>query len=126
MRVLITGVAGFTGRYVAAELIEAGHTVTGLVHPHASDSVSTIDMPDVAVQVADLLDRNRLAEVVNGLEVDAVVHLAAISYVAHGDADELYRSNVVGTRNLLEVLDAGSARPHIVVLASSANIYGNA
>jgi nucleoside-diphosphate-sugar epimerase len=57
---------------------------------------------------------------------DVVVHLAAIAFVAHNDADQMYRVNVVGTRNLLEALAAGSHKPSSVLLASSANIYGNA
>jgi nucleoside-diphosphate-sugar epimerase len=122
MRVLITGAAGFTGRYVAAELIGAGHTVTGLVHPgHGATRV-----PEVELRTVDLLDRGALRSAIGALDLDAVVHLAAISFVAHGDADELYRTNVVGTRNLLDVLDGSGHSPRIVVLASSANIYGNA
>ena len=54
-----------------------------------------------------------------------VAHLAAIAFVAHGDADAIYRTNVVGTRNLLERANQES-RPKAVLLASSANIYGNA
>jgi nucleoside-diphosphate-sugar epimerase len=54
------------------------------------------------------------------------VHLAGIAFVAHNDADQMYRVNVVGTRNLLEALAAGSHKPSSVLLASSANIYGNA
>jgi nucleoside-diphosphate-sugar epimerase len=117
-RVLITGIAGFTGEYVAAELRNAGYDVIGLVHPGGSTEPGS--------HAVDLLDREHLLSVVSALDVDAVLHLAAISFVAHGDADELYRANIVGTRNLLEAVDGMRRTPRIVVLASSANIYGNA
>jgi GDP-6-deoxy-D-talose 4-dehydrogenase len=45
--------------------------------------------------------------------------------VAHGDVDAIYRTNVVGTRHLLESLAALPRRPGAVLLASSANVYGN-
>lgn len=122
-RVLVTGVNGFTGRYVVAELLRHGHEVVGLAQPGGPAGVR----PDgVHVHPADLLDRNTVRSLVAGLEVDAVVHLAAISFVAHGDADEIYRTNVVGTRNLLEALTGLAEPPRIVLLASSANVYGNA
>jgi GDP-6-deoxy-D-talose 4-dehydrogenase len=121
-RVLVTGVSGFTGRYVAAELIDAGHQVVGLAHADSSGS----PVPGVDVHRADLLDRAALRSVVDAVRPDAVVHLAAVAFVAHGDADEMYRSNVVGTRNLLDALSDAGQRPRIVALASSANIYGNA
>jgi nucleoside-diphosphate-sugar epimerase len=120
--VLITGAAGFTGRHVAAELLGAGYEVHGLVHPGGG----TAAVEDVELHRADLLDRDGLRSVVTALNPDAVLHLAAISFVAHGDADELYRANVVGTRNLLESLTEAPRQPRIVALASSANVYGNA
>ncbi|WP_247646423.1 NAD-dependent epimerase/dehydratase family protein [Deefgea sp. CFH1-16] len=46
-------------------------------------------------------------------------------FVAHGDVDAIYRSNVVGTRNLLQAIKLAKHRPRAVLLASSANIYGN-
>jgi nucleoside-diphosphate-sugar epimerase len=122
MRVLITGVTGFTGRHVAEQLVGAGHDVVGLVRPEVS---APDHLPGVELHEAELLDRAGLRAVVAQADADAVLHLAAIAYVAHGDADEMYRSNIVGTRNLLDVLDSARTQPRIVVLASSANIYGN-
>jgi GDP-6-deoxy-D-talose 4-dehydrogenase len=117
-RVLVTGMGGFTGQYVAAELREAGYEVVGLSQATGA--------ADATMHAVDLCDRHALGAFMAGQHFDAVVHLAAISFVAHGDADAIYRVNIVGTRNLLEALDSSAARPRIVVLASSANIYGNA
>lgn len=117
-RALLTGYHGFTGRYVARELETAGYEVVGLVHdgePAAPDAVR-----------ANLLDRSAVRRAVELARADVVIHLAAISFVAHGDVDEIYRVNIVGTRNLLDALASAAHAPRMVVLASSANIYGNA
>jgi nucleoside-diphosphate-sugar epimerase len=117
-RALLTGRNGFTGRYVAAELEAAGYVVVGLSdrpEPSGSGSIT-----------ANLLDREAVAAAVAEVRPDVVLHLAAISFVAHGDVDEIYRVNVVGTRNLLDALAQLVQKPRIVVLASSANVYGNA
>lgn len=116
-RALITGSAGFTGRYVAQELRAAGYQVHGIVAPG-----SAAGMDEFSV---DLNDRAGLAAVVQQVQPDVVVHLAAIAFVGHGDAEQIYRVNVAGTRNLLEALAGLAQRPAAVLLASSANIYGN-
>jgi nucleoside-diphosphate-sugar epimerase len=54
-----------------------------------------------------------------------VVHLAAISFVGHADDTAFYGVNVVGTMNLLAGLAALPVKPSKVLLASSANVYGN-
>lgn len=117
-RALVTGIHGFTGGYVARELEACGYRVIGLVHDN--------EPPCEGVLRADLLNRQAVRRALAKADVDAVIHLAAIAFVAHDDVDEIYRVNVVGTRNLLEALSEASKRPRVVVLASSANIYGNA
>ena len=121
MKVLITGVDGFTGRYLAAELVEAGHDVAGLIHHPLQEPV-----PGVHLHECDLAESFAVRGVVEKLRPDWVAHLAAISFVAHGDVEAIYRTNVVGTRNLLEALAGQDVRPTSVLLASSANVYGNA
>jgi nucleoside-diphosphate-sugar epimerase len=114
-RILLTGHSGFTGHYVRRELEAAGHEVIGLAQTHSGSG-----------QPVDLLDRNALHAAVHAAAPDAVIHLAAIAFVAHDDVESLYRVNVAGTRNLLAALASLPQPPRAVILASSANVYGNA
>lgn len=119
-KVLITGANGFTGRYLVNALQAKGYEVHGLerqesAQPHCSQ-----------LHVADLDDEAGMLHIINRVQPDYVVHLAAISFVAHGEADEIYRVNLLGTRHLLAALRKATAKPNAVLLASSANIYGNA
>ncbi|WP_426115197.1 NAD-dependent epimerase/dehydratase family protein [Massilia sp. PWRC2] len=117
-RALVTGINGFTGAYVAAELSQAGYQVFGTVSPQ--------QRPGRQQFAVDLGDAPALEAVVAQVLPDVVVHLAAISFVAHADIDVIYRVNIGGTRNLLAALAASPHRCRKVLLASSANVYGNA
>ncbi|WP_027081804.1 NAD-dependent epimerase/dehydratase family protein [Lysobacter sp. HA18] len=114
---LVTGAGGFTGRFVSQALTEAGFDVVGWTHAGgAGNGLRSVELRDAA----------SVREAVVDAAPDVVVHLAAIAFVAHGDADELYRVNLMGTRHLLGALASLEAVPHNVILASSANVYGNA
>ncbi|CQI89616.1 GDP-mannose 4%2C6-dehydratase [Yersinia rohdei] len=115
-RALITGIQGFTGHYMAAELSAAGYRVFGL-------GSQPLDNPDY-FQV-DLLDVAGLNSAIEQVKPNLVVHLAAIAFVGHGDAAAFYDVNVVGTRNLLAALSNVAENIEAVLLASSANVYGN-
>ena len=105
MKILLTGAAGFTGFFFKLAAEAAGHQVL----------VLQANLTDKVTVVADVLQA----------APDAVVHLAAISFVGHADETAFYSVNVVGTMNLLSALAALSTKPRCVLLASSANIYGN-
>lgn len=117
-RALITGLRGFTGHYLAKELEAAGYQIFGTAHG--------AELAGPGVFSVDLCDPEAVARLVAEVCPSVVAHLAAIPFVAHGDVDAIYRVNVVGTRNLLEALAALDTQPRCVLLASSANIYGNA
>lgn len=119
-RILVTGVNGFTGRHLTALLAEQGHEVIGISH-------SAIRMPIkglAASYIGDLTDAYALKDILATVQPDKVAHLAAIAFVSHGVVEDIYRTNVVGTRNLLEAI-RGIGGVEAVLLASSANIYGN-
>jgi GDP-6-deoxy-D-talose 4-dehydrogenase len=121
-RILVTGLGGFTGRHLQPLLEQHGHEVHGIAAPN--------EPTGERVYPVDLLDAAALAAVLKQVQPQHVVHLAAISFVGHGDAAEIYATNIVGTRNLLRALADMPASPGAplagVLLASSANIYGNA
>ncbi|NNG77215.1 NAD-dependent epimerase/dehydratase family protein [Acinetobacter sp. ANC 4277] len=114
--VLITGSEGFTGKYMAAEMRSAGYHVVGL----GTKSSTAVDYYQ-----ADLLSIAEITAVLNQVQPDIVIHLAAIAFVGHGDANAFYQVNLQGTRNLLAALAALDKTPEAVLLASSANVYGN-
>lgn len=118
MRALITGIEGFTGRYMVTELERAGYQVFGTC------AGGTTQL-DGRLLRADLLDIRALEAAVDAVRPDVVVHLAAIAFVGHGNASSFYHTNVVGTRNLLAALVKVGCKPRSVLLASSANVYGN-
>ena len=117
-RALITGLRGFTGRYLARELAAAGYEVYGTALPGEAHGPNVFQL--------DLCDRAAVAAMVDQVQPDVVAHLAGIAFVAHSNADLIYRVNILGTRNLLEALASQSHLPSAVLLASSANVYGNA
>ncbi len=117
-RALITGIHGFTGRYMAAELAEAGYRVFGTVMPGSQGGQD--------LYAVDLCERAAVAAMIEQVRPDVVVHLAGIAFVGHANVEQIYRVNLLGTRNLLEALAASAHAPSAVLLASSGNIYGNA
>lgn len=110
MRVLVTGCSGFTGKYVATSLATASYEV--------------IDA-ERGGRAFDLTQPESIAAVLNSERPDHVIHLAALSFVGHGDSSSFYAVNTVGTTNLLDALLRVGLNGRVVI-ASSANVYGNA
>ena len=113
---MVTGLSGFTGHYVARELETLGYELIGLDSAAPAGADGHIDLRDVEALEAH----------VAATQPDIVIHLAAQAFVAHSDVTEIYTSNIVGTRNLLQALARSKKAPQQVILASSANVYGNA
>lgn len=120
-RVLVTGVDGFTGRFLAPLLASQGDDVHGLVQ-HGDSAVDGV----TTLHVADLRSAAQVAQAVRSAAPERVVHLAGIAFVPNRDMEAMYGVNLLGTRNLLEALCGLNAVPQRTLLASSAQVYGNA
>ncbi|MDQ0621985.1 nucleoside-diphosphate-sugar epimerase [Paraburkholderia graminis] len=118
VRTLVTGASGFTGRYLVENLAGRGHTVIETFAGH--------DEPETATRLRlDITSPENCRHVMETVRPDYIVHLAAISFVGHDDPLDFYRVNVIGTLNLLEACAATGHTPRKVLIASSANVYGN-
>ena len=120
-RVLITGIGGFTGRYVTQALMMRGHHVIGMTRSSDEPAVPEAE----AMLFGDLADVESLNQVIAEARPEWVIHLAAISFVAHGDTNTIYQTNLSGTLNLLQALENSDDGCERILLASSANVYGD-
>src|SRR5438477_12437600 len=118
MRVLVTGISGFTGAWVARALVQAGHEVHGLVRgPGPWPRLAGIPLHH-----AELGDAGR---VVRELGPDAVVHLAAVSSIRRAEEDPIaaYRTNLGGTLAVLVAVRAHAPRARVLAVTSG-EVYG--
>src|ERR1700694_1422845 len=92
--ILVTGATGFIGWHVAKKLLERGQSVRALARPG-----SQVRELQVETVMGDFRDPDSLARAVAGCGV--VFHVAADYRLWAKHPDELFQSNVAGTRNLL-------------------------
>jgi UDP-glucose 4-epimerase len=122
MKLLIPGGAGYIGSHMVRYAQDHGHEVVVL------DDFSTgheCAVKDCEVLRVNLLDQEKLAQVLKGRNFDGVIHFAAKSLVGESvqKPDFYYRNNVVGTLNLVgEMLKGGINN---LIFSSTAAIFGN-
>jgi dihydroflavonol-4-reductase len=118
MDALVTGGTGFIGTNVARELLGAGATVRVLARPRSDRRA----LADVKVEIVDgdLLDPASVRRAVHG--VQAVYHVAADYRLWTPDPAAVYRTNVEGTRAVLEA--SGEAGVRRIVHTSSVGALG--
>ncbi len=129
-RVLITGVSGFVGPYLAGELLEHGAVVYGLLRSRA-DRLLTRGLldrglsNDVKFLEADIEELYGLLRAVDEAQPDVVFHLAAQSFVKSSFENPLLaaQTNSMGTANLLEAVRLRAAQARLV-FAGSSEEYG--
>lgn len=118
MRALVTGATGFVGSAIARALCKAGWQVRALARP-GSDRRNLVQLP-VEIAIGDLTDSASLDQAVR--DCQAVFHAAADYRFGVADPKALYRTNVEGTRNLLNA--ARSAAVARIVYTSSVATVG--
>ena len=118
MKAFVTGATGFVGSHVARVLAEQGADLRLLVRS-TSDPKNIAGLPAERV-VGDLRDSGSLEKAISGCEV--VFHVAADYRLWIRDPEQMYRSNVEGTRALLQAALKNGVRR--VVYTSSVATMG--
>ncbi|MCK5871254.1 MAG: GDP-mannose 4,6-dehydratase [Methylococcales bacterium] len=113
--ILITGSNGFTGRYVAQKFEDSGYKIIR----------TTQNKPQQNEWLCELSDAKSLERVLEATQPVGIIHLAGLAFVGHGDNSDFYQTNTVGTINLLQAIDTVGLNPEKIIIASSANVYGN-
>ncbi|MFN2136345.1 MAG: GDP-mannose 4,6-dehydratase, partial [Candidatus Promineifilaceae bacterium] len=123
MRVFITGGTGFAGSHLVDKLLTEGHELHALVHESSSHQELPAD-PGLTVVPGNLLQPDRLKEIVAAASPDVIYHLAgqASPGASWQDPARTMAINAGGTANLLQAAVA-YGRPRVVVV-TSAEIYG--
>jgi UDP-glucose 4-epimerase len=127
VRVLVTGAAGFIGRWVVGELLDAGHEVLAIDNLVTGDERSLDEFagrPGMGpFERGDIRDAEACRRWV--ARVDAIAHLAASISVQESidDPGATFENDVVGTFNVLEAARASGAR---VLFMSTCMVYDRA
>jgi len=130
--VLITGINGQDGSYLAEFLLEKDYEVWGTVKRNSVSETQSTRIEHlrsnklINLEYADLTDMASLIRILNKIKPDEIYNLAAQSHVRISFDQPIYTANVtgIGTLNLLEAIRMVSPTSKIYQ-ASSSEMFGN-
>jgi dihydroflavonol-4-reductase len=118
LKAFVTGATGFLGSHVARVLAEQGAELRLLVRP--TSNLRNLEGLKAETATGDLRDSSSIERAMAGC--DTVFHVAADYRLWVRDPEEMYRSNVEGTRAVLEAARKNNVRR--VVYTSSVATMG--
>jgi len=128
--ILITGISGFVGSYLAEELLKKSANVFGLIRKRADGSkpknlIERGIVKNIHLIEGDLIDITSLANALDESQPDVIFHLAAQSFVPKSFQNpiETQQINCLGTANLLEAIRI-KEYDSVIVFAGSSEEYG--
>lgn len=125
MKILITGGAGFIGRYLSKYLLERNHQVTILDNFSNSKKENLNHILKFKPKIIDG-DINTMEDIERSIKnQEIVIHLAAKISVLESikNPRETFRTNVEGTKKVITTAQKNKIKK--IIIASSAAIYGN-
>ena len=120
-KILVTGGAGYVGSHACKVLAQSG------IEPIVFDNLSRGNPGAVKwgpLEIGDILDSDRLDEVLTKYRPDAIMHFAAYAYVGEsvGDPETYYVNNVTGSLQLIKAMRHHDINK--IIFSSSCSTYG--
>lgn len=124
MKILITGGAGFIGSHTTELLLEHGHEVT-VADDFSNGSMANLVSVEDSISLLQLDIRDQAALNTACRDIDAIIHLAAISSVEKSILEPL-ATHEVNTSGCISVMEAAREnKVKRVIFSSSAAVYGD-
>lgn len=113
--ILVTGAAGLVGRWVIRELVSSNESVAGV-------DIDRPDLEEIEFLEADLKDFGETYQVINQIDPDTVVHLAAIPHAGMTAESVTFENNTLCTYNVFE---AATQTGCDVIWTSTIEVHGD-
>ncbi len=129
MKILVTGGLGFIGSHTVVELTKANFEIVIVDNLYNSkeevlEKLEKITGKKLKLYKYDLCNKEKIEEIFEENQIDAVIHFAGYKAVGESVREPLmyYSNNLISTLNLLEVMKKYNVKKF--VFSSSATVYG--
>ena len=129
MNLLLTGGLGYIGGHSAISLSNSGHKVflyDSLINSKidSKDLISKILGKRIYFEAGDVLETNKLSNIIKEKKIDAVIHFAALKSPSESIQYPLkyYQNNISGTISIIEAMEKSGLNK--LIFSSSASVYG--
>lgn len=119
--VLVTGAAGFVGRYLLEKLVSTNKYKIIAITQSGRKSIIH---DNIIWEICDIRQKNQIKNIIHKYSFKEVYHLAAKAITTESKSDEYYSVNTIGTLNLLSVLMEKNYDGKILITSTSF-VYGN-
>jgi GDP-4-dehydro-6-deoxy-D-mannose reductase len=126
-KILITGITGFAGSHLAELLVQQPNSEILGTHVSDRNLENIIGIKDkIRLEKVNLLDGEKIGEIVGAFKPDIIYHLAASTQPAESfrKPAEFLTNNIASEVNVLEAVKNNKLNTCKIVLISSAHVYG--
>jgi UDP-glucose-4-epimerase GalE len=122
--IIVTGGAGYIGSHLVKLLANEPDVMVHVIDNFSQSRNNILTRPNVQYHELDICSAKDMSEVFLEIKPDTVFHFAAIANVPDSVSDpaKYYRTNVVGSYNILEAMRASDCSK--IIFSSSASVYG--